>query len=74
VEKWDNFAFRLPAITKHLPQQVRQLGDVHCDAPRVVSGQQVRRRASARLILEVEITERLFVLVADDEAGIVVPI
>jgi hypothetical protein len=43
-------------------------------APRVVSGQQVRRRASARLILEVEITERLFVLVADDEAGIVVPI
>jgi hypothetical protein len=29
--------------------QLRQLGDVGCDPPRLIAGEQVRRRASARL-------------------------
>jgi hypothetical protein len=50
------------------PQHLRQLGEVYSDPPRLVSGEQVGRRASARLLLEVKIAERLPVLVADDEA------
>jgi len=52
-------------------QQLRQLGDVHGDAPRLVAGEQVRCRAPPRLLLEIDIGERLPVGVADDEAGIV---
>jgi len=53
-------------------QQLRQLGDVGGDAPRFVLGQQVGRCTPPRLLLEVEVAERLPVLVADDKAGIVV--
>jgi hypothetical protein len=55
-----------------LSQKTWQLGEVYSDPPSLVLGEQVGRRASARLVLEVEIAERLTVLVADDEAGVVV--
>jgi len=55
-----------------LPQQLRQLGEVRRHATGLVACQQVRRRTSARLILEVEIAERLPAGVLDDEARIVV--
>jgi len=48
VDKWNNFAFRLPAITglQTLPQQLRQLGDVGGDAPGLVTCQQARPHIS----------------------------
>ena len=52
-------------------QQVRQLGEVDRHAARLILGQQVGGGASARLLLEIEIAERLPVLVTDDEAGVV---
>ena len=51
-----------------LPQPLRQLGDVGGDAPRLVAGEQLRRCAAARLLLEIDVGERLPVGVADDEA------
>jgi hypothetical protein len=50
------------------PQQLRQLGDVGGDAPRLVSGQQVAGGTSPRLPLEIEIAERLPVGVLHDVA------
>ena len=52
-----------------LAQQFRLLGDVASDPPRVDVGRQVRRGAPAGLLLEVDIGERVAVLVFDDEAG-----
>jgi hypothetical protein len=40
-------------------KQHRQLGDVGGDAPCLVAGEEVRRRATARLLLEVDVSERL---------------
>jgi hypothetical protein len=40
-----------------LPHQLRQLGDVHGDAPRLILGEQLGRRSSPRLILEIDIRE-----------------
>ena len=51
-------------------QQRRQLRDVGGDAPGLVAGEEVRRRTPARLLLEIDIGERLTVGVADDEAGV----
>ena len=42
-----------------LAQQLRQLGDVGGDAPGLVAGEQVRRRAPSGLILEIDVGERL---------------
>jgi hypothetical protein len=42
-----------------LPQQLRQLGDVGGDAPGFVAGEELGRCAPARLILEVDVGERL---------------
>ena len=50
-----------------LPQQLRQLGDVGGDAPGVVAGEEVRRRAASRLlfenrrkrVFEIDVRERL---------------
>jgi hypothetical protein len=53
-----------------LPQKVRQLGDIGGDAPGLVAGEQVRRRATAGLLLEIDVGERLTAGVADDEAGV----
>jgi hypothetical protein len=39
-------------------------------APGLVAGEEVRRRATARLALEVDVGQRLAVGVADDEAGL----
>jgi hypothetical protein len=36
------------------PQQLRQLGDVHSDAPGLVPSEQLGRRASPRLVLRKE--------------------
>ena len=52
-------SFALP-----LAQQLRQLGDVRHDPPRIVAGHQLRRAASARLILEIDIRERQSVVIA----------
>jgi hypothetical protein len=35
-----------------LPQQLRQLGDVGGDAPGLIAGEQMRRRAPTGVILE----------------------
>jgi hypothetical protein len=48
-------------------QQLRQLGDVYGDAPRLVAGEQVCRRTPSRLLLEIDVGERLPVVIADDE-------
>jgi hypothetical protein len=48
-------------------QQLRELGDAGGDAPGLVAREEVRRRAASRLILEVDVGERLPVAVADDE-------
>jgi hypothetical protein len=50
-----------------LLQQLRQLGDVGGDAPGFVAGEEVRRRATTRLLLEIDVGERLPVGVADDD-------
>jgi hypothetical protein len=42
------------------------------DAPGFVPRHQVRRRSSAGLVIEVDVGERPAIVVADDEAGIVV--
>jgi hypothetical protein len=60
------------ACRRRPAQQLRQLGEVRRHATRLVLGQQVRRRTSSGLVLEVEVAERLSVLVAEDEARIVV--
>jgi hypothetical protein len=45
----------------------QQLGDVRRDPPRLVAGEEVRRRATTRLLFEIGVDERLPVGVADDE-------
>jgi hypothetical protein len=51
-------------------QQLRQLVDVRSDPPGPVAGKQLGRLAPSRLILEIDIGQRLPVGVADDEAGV----
>ena len=51
-------------------EQVRQLRDIGGDAPGLVAGEQMCRRAPSRLLLEIDVGERLPVAVADDEAGV----
>jgi hypothetical protein len=46
-------------------QQLRQLGDVGGDAPDLVAGEQLIDRAAVRLVIMVEIAERLTAGVAD---------
>jgi hypothetical protein len=53
-----------------LPQQHRQLGDVGCNPLHLVAGEQLGCGLPARLILEIDVGERLPVGVADDEAGV----
>jgi hypothetical protein len=50
--------------------QLRQLGDVGGDAPGFVAGEEVRRCATAGLVLEIDVGERLPVVIADDDAGV----
>jgi hypothetical protein len=51
-------------------RQLRRLGDVGGDALGLVAGEQLGRRSPSRLILEIDVRERLPVGVADDEAGV----
>ena len=53
------------------PHQLRQLRDIRCNPLRVVAGEQISGRAPARITLEIHVGERVPVLVADDEAGVV---
>jgi hypothetical protein len=53
-------------------QQLRQLGDVGGDPPGFIAGHKIGRRSPARLLLVLDIRERVAVLVLHDEAGIVV--
>ena len=62
----------LPTTPYHQNLPLRQpccsssgIGDVDSDAPRLVAGEEVRRRATPRLLLELDIRERLLVGVAD---------
>jgi hypothetical protein len=48
----------------------RAVGDVGSDAPRLIFAQQLRRCLSPRLILEIDVGERLPVVVAHDEASV----
>ena len=59
-----------PLVVSGVAQQLRQLGDVHGDAPRFIAGEQLRGRAPTGLLLEIDVGERLPVGVADDEAGV----
>jgi hypothetical protein len=53
-----------------LAQQLWQLGDIGGDAPGLVAGEQLGRRSTTRLLLEIHVGERLPVGVADDETGV----
>jgi hypothetical protein len=53
-------------------QQLGLFREVRRHPPRLIPGQQLGRRAQTELFLEVEIRQRLPVLVADDEARVVV--
>jgi len=50
-------------------QQVRQFGDVHRDAPRLVLGHEFGSRSPPQLLLVIRVGERLPTTVRDDEAG-----
>jgi hypothetical protein len=52
-------------------QQILQLGEDRRYPPRLVLGEQLGGRAASRLPLEIDVSERLPVGVADDEAGVV---
>jgi hypothetical protein len=51
------------------PQQLRQLGDVGGDAPSLVAGEQLGGGAASRLILEIDVGERLPVGVGATRCG-----
>ena len=38
--------------------------------PGLIAGEEMHRRAPPRLILEIDVGERLSVVIADDEAGV----
>jgi hypothetical protein len=53
-----------------LTQYFKQLGDVGGDAPGLVSREQTGSPSPSRLILEIDVGERLTVLIPDDEASV----
>ena len=54
---------------RRAPQQLRQLGGVGGDAPGLVAGEEVRRRPPSRLLLEIDVGERLPVGVGATRCG-----
>ena len=54
-------------------EEVRQLGDIHRNASRLIPRHQMRSRSPSRLILEIDVSERVPVGVADDVAGLGLP-
>ena len=61
-------ALRISGYSGRLVQQLRQLRDVRGDAPRLVARHQSRCRSPARLILEIDIRQRVPGVVLHDEA------
>ena len=49
---------------------MRQLRYIRRDPPGLVAGEQLRRRAPPRLLLKIDVSQRLPVGVADDIAGL----
>ena len=66
--RWLTTVSGLPAIVLSA-QRLRQLGDVGGDAPSFVARQEVRRRPPSRLLLVVDVGERLPVSAAASNAG-----
>lgn len=62
---------RIWAATRLPPQQLRQLANVGRDPPGLIFAQQLRCRLAPRLILKIDIGERLAVVIANNEAGVV---
>ena len=58
----------LPGLILRRCAIARQLGDVRRDPPSFVLGEQLRRRAPARLTLKIDISRLLAVSVPNDEA------
>jgi hypothetical protein len=56
-----------PSEGRHQEGFARGIGS---NAPRLVAGEELGRRAPPRLVLEIDVGERLPVVVADDEAGV----
>jgi hypothetical protein len=50
-------------------ENLRQLGDVHGDAPSLIFAEQLGRRSSPRLILKVDVGDLLAVVVALPDDG-----
>ena len=67
--RWSNW-LKLSIQASRLLQKLRQLGDVGRDPPRLVRVSRMRRRAPAGLLLEIDVGERVPVVVPDDEAGV----
>jgi hypothetical protein len=61
------FALRAAPALK-AKQQLRQLRHIDGNPPRLVFGEQLGGRSSPRLVLEINVRERLAVVVADDKA------
>src|SRR6516164_4236663 len=55
-----------PARVLPSTQQLRQLGDIRRDPPRLIFGGELGRRAPARFVLVKDVSELLFVCVAHD--------
>jgi hypothetical protein len=53
-----------------LAHQLRQLRNIHRNPPRLVFGEQLRRRSAAGLILEIDIGQLLPGAVRHDKAGV----
>jgi hypothetical protein len=61
-------ALKADAASVNFAHQLRQLGDIADDPSRLIPREQLGRRASPRLILEIDIGELLPVLIAHHEA------
>jgi hypothetical protein len=53
-----------------MTQQLRQLGDIRRDPPRLIFREQLGRRSPARLVLEVDVSELLAVVIAHHITGV----
>jgi len=59
-----------PRWTRRLCDELRQLGDVGSDPPRLVPSEQLCRRAPAGLLLEIDVSERQAAVILHDEADV----
>src|SRR5262245_43510347 len=61
---------RVTRLTLRPHQQLRHLGHIDGDAPRLLAREHVRRCAPTRLILAIDVSNRGPVVITDDEAGV----